>query len=96
MRVVYRAVTAPLPPALIEALRARTLDAVLHYSKRSADNFLTGARTAGVEGNALAIRHVCLSAQVAEPLRTAGARDIMVAKHPDEAAMFELLTPSGG
>lgn len=96
MRMVYRAVTAPLPPALIEALRAHRLDAVLHYSKRSAENFLAGAREAGVEREALGLRHLCLSAQVAAPLQAAGAQTIAVAKHPDEAALFELLAPSGG
>ena len=96
MRVVYRAVTAPLPPALIDALRAGTLDAVLHYSKRSAENYVAGARAAGIETDALAVRHLCLSAQVAAPLQAAGAPRIAVAKHPEEAALIELLGGSGG
>ena len=73
MRVVYRAVTAPFPPALIAALKAGEIDAVLHFSKRSADNYLTGARAAGLLAQALAPRHLCLSAQIAEPLAHAGA-----------------------
>ena len=96
MRVIYRAVAAPLPPALIDALRAGTLDAVLHYSKRSAENYLAGARAAGIESEALAVRHLCLSAQVAAPLQAAGAPHISVAKHPEEAALIELLGHSGG
>jgi uroporphyrinogen-III synthase len=95
MRLVYRAVTAPLPPALIAALRDGSLDAVLHYSKRSAENYLAGARAAGVEAEALAVRHVCLSAQVAAPLEAAGAARVAVARHPDEAALIELLEVSG-
>ncbi|HWD57459.1 MAG TPA: uroporphyrinogen-III synthase [Stellaceae bacterium] len=95
MRVVYRAVTAPLPPALIAALRGRVLDAVLHYSQRGAESYLAGARAAGIEAEALAVRHVCLSAQVAAPLQVAGASRIAVAKHPDEAALIELLGMSG-
>ena len=96
MRVVYRAVTAPFPAALTDALRKGALDAVLHYSKRSAENYIAGAREAGITPAALAVRHVCLSAQVAMPLEAAGATTIAVAKHPDEAAIVELLGPSGG
>ena len=96
MRTVYRAVTAPFPSALTDALRAGTLDAVLHYSKRSAENYIAGARETGIAPAALAVCHVCLSAQVADPLRAAGAATISVAKHPDEAAIVELLGPSGG
>jgi uroporphyrinogen-III synthase len=95
MRIVYRAVTAPFPPALIDVLRNGMLDAVLHYSKRSAENYVAGARNAGIETEALAVRHLCLSAQVAVPLTAAGAAYVAVAKHPDEAALIELLRPSG-
>lgn len=94
MRVVYRAVSVPFPPALTHALRGGALDAVLHYSARSAENFVAGARTAGVAREAMAIRHFCLSAQVAAPLRAAGASNVAVAKHPDEAALIELLGPA--
>jgi len=95
LRVVYRAVTAPFPPALADALRSGGLDAVLHYSKRSAENYVAGACAAGVEAEALAIRHLCLSGQVAAPLKAAGAARIAVAKHPDEASLVELLPVSG-
>ena len=96
MRIVYRAVTAPFPAALTSALRDGTLDAVLHYSARSAENYVAGAAAAGIAPAALAVRHLCLSAQVAAPLSAAGAADIAVAKQPDEAAIVELLGPSGG
>src|SRR5882672_10925356 len=48
MAVVYRAVTAPFPPALTAALKAGEVDAVLHFSKRSAENYIAGARQAGI------------------------------------------------
>jgi uroporphyrinogen-III synthase len=95
MRIVYRALTAPFPPALVDALRAKTLDAVLHYSMRSAENFIAGARTAGIAHEAFAVRHLCLSAQVAAPLQAAGATSVAVAKRPEEAALVELLGPFG-
>ena len=92
MRVVYRAVTTPLPGSLVDALKAGQVDAVLHFSRRSAENYLAGAKRAGIVGLALAVRHLCLSAQVAEPLT--GARHIMIAARPDEATLIELL-PTG-
>ena len=91
MRVVYRAVAAPFPDELIAALEAGDVQAVLHFSRRSAENFLAGARTAGVAEQALAVRHYCLSAQVAGPLIAAGAQRVVVAPRPDEAALVELL-----
>ena len=69
MRVVYRAATAPFPPELTAALQAGEVDAVLHFSKRSAENYLAGAagRRASPDRRS-AVRHICLSAQIAEPL----------------------------
>jgi uroporphyrinogen-III synthase len=89
MRVVYRGVTVSFPPELTKALEAREVDAVLHFSRRSADNYVVGAKRAGIAGPALAVRHLCLSAQVAEALAEAGR--IAIAARPDEAALIELL-----
>ena len=91
MAVVYRAVSAPFPPALSAALAAGEIDAVLHFSKRSAENYLAGAAQAGVAGPALGVRHICLSAQIAEPLMGAGASRIAIAPRPDEAALIASL-----
>jgi uroporphyrinogen-III synthase len=96
MRVVYRAVTAPFPPALIEAFKAGEIDAVLHYSRRSADNYLAGAKAAGIAEQAIKVRHVCLAAPIATPLVAAGATSIAIAPHPDEAGLIELLAPPPG
>jgi len=96
LRVVYRAATAPFPPELTAALEAGDVQAVLHFSKRSADNYVAGARGAGIAEQALAVQHYCLSAQVAEPLQAAGAKRIAVAPRPQEAALIELLPLSPG
>lgn len=96
MAVVYRATAVPFPAALTSALTTGEIDAVLHFSRRSADNYLAGARQAGITEQALAVRHVCLSAQIAEPLGAAGASRIAVARRPDEAALIELLGPAQG
>ena len=94
MVIVYRAVTAPFPPALTAALEAGKVDAVLHFSRRSADNYIAGAAQAGVAAQAMAVRHLCLSAQIAEPLAQAGASQVAIAKRPDEAALIALLEPA--
>lgn len=90
LAVVYRAVTAPFPPALIAALKAKAVDGVLHFSKRSADNYLDGAKKAGIAVQALGVRHLCLSAPIAAPLVEAGAANVIVAKRPDETALLAL------
>jgi uroporphyrinogen-III synthase len=65
---------------------------VLHYSRRSAQSFLAGARTAGLIDAALRLTHFCLSSEVAAPLSSAGAASVKVAPQPDEAALMRLVT----
>ena len=89
MEIVYRAVAEPFPPVLVAALEAGDVDAVLHFSRRSAELFIEGAKASGVAGSAEDVRHLCLSAQVAEPL--AGASRIAIAPRPEEAALIALL-----
>jgi uroporphyrinogen-III synthase len=91
MRVVYRAAPLPFPDELVAALESGDVQAVLHFSRRSADNYVSGARQADIAGQALAVRHYCLSAQVAAPLQAAGAKRIAIAPRPQEAALIELL-----
>jgi len=88
---VYRAVAAvDLPPAAAAAL-ASNIDGVLHFSRRSAEAYVSAARAAGMLANALKPIHFCLSAQVADPLARAGAAVVHVAPRPAEAALIELL-----
>jgi uroporphyrinogen-III synthase len=89
MTVVYRIVAEVFPPVLAAALEAGDVDAVLHFSRRSAELFIQGAKASGVAGPAEDVRHLCLSSQVAEPL--AGASRIAVAARPEEAALIALL-----
>jgi uroporphyrinogen-III synthase len=97
MRTVYRAVTLGFPDELVAALEAGgDVQAVLHFSRRSAENYLAGARARGVAEQAIAVRHYCLSAQVAEPLQAAGAKRVVVAPRPEEAALIELVPLSPG
>ncbi len=74
-----------------EAFAANGIEAVLHYSLRSARAFLDAARAEGVEISALAVPQCCLSGNIASALREAGATQIAVASSPDEDALFEAL-----
>ena len=62
-----------LPRDVCEGFAAHGIEAVLHYSRRSARAFLEAARGEGVEISALAIPQCCLSETVAGDLREAGA-----------------------
>ena len=53
--------------------------------------FGAGAVAGGVEISALALPQCCISAQVAEIVREAGATQVTVAARPDENALFEAL-----
>ena len=77
--------------AVSDAFRAGKIDAVMHYSRRSARAFVEAARAGGVEISALALPQCCLSAAVAEIVREAGATQVTVAARPDENALFEAL-----
>jgi uroporphyrinogen-III synthase len=82
---------AGLPRETCEAFAANRVEAVLHYSRRSARAFLDSARDAGVEISALAIPQCCISDGVASVMRDAGATQVMVAASPDENALFGAL-----
>src|SRR5947208_176962 len=82
---------ASVPRAVCDAFAGNAVEAVLHYSRRSARAFLEAVRADGVEISALAIPHCCISPAVATILRDAGANQVMVAASPDEKALFEAL-----
>ena len=88
--VGYRAAQAEgFPPAVADALVQGRIDGVLHFSRRSVEAFLACSRNMLLQ--ALAPVHFCLSERAAEPLRAAGAAQIRVAMHPDEASLLALL-----
>jgi len=72
-----------LPRETCDAFAANQVEAVLHYSQRSARAFLDAARAAGVEISALAIPQCCISAAVASVVRDAGATQVVVAATPE-------------
>jgi uroporphyrinogen-III synthase len=88
----YRmAPVSDLPRETSDAFAASRVEAVLHYSRRSARAFLEAARTDGVEISALSIPHCCISDGVAAVVRDAGAMQVMVAASPDEKGLLEAL-----
>jgi uroporphyrinogen-III synthase len=94
-RTTYRMVPiARLPRDVCDAFAANRIEAVLHYSTRSARAFLEAARAGGVEISALAVPQCCISASVAQVLREAGAARVAVAASPDENALLTALTRS--
>jgi uroporphyrinogen-III synthase len=91
-RTTYRMVTlSTLSPETREAFAANEVEAVLHYSQRSARAFLDAARADGVEISALAVPQCCISANVAAILREAGAVRVVAAASPDENALLGAL-----
>ncbi|HEV7600540.1 MAG TPA: uroporphyrinogen-III synthase [Bradyrhizobium sp.] len=80
-----------LPQEAVDAFAANGIEAVLHYSRRSARAFLDAVRAAGVEISALAIPQCCISDAVASIVRDVGASQVLVARSPDESGVFEAL-----
>ena len=83
VHVAYAAEPVPaLPPAVAAALPG--LDAALHYSRRSAEAALALVRAAALAEPFRAIRHYCLSDDVAGPLAAAGCMIHFVPARPRE------------
>ncbi|ABE37707.1 uroporphyrinogen-III synthase [Rhodopseudomonas palustris] len=92
MQTTYRMAPVPtLPASVCDAFAAHRIEAVLHYSRRSARAFIDATRESGIEISALAIPQCCLSETVSEVVREAGATQVTVARTPDEPALFEAL-----
>jgi uroporphyrinogen-III synthase len=82
---------ASWPEEVVAALRGGRIDALLHYSPRSA-----GAALAVIGDSAPRLLHFCLSPDVAEICRlSAPAAKIIVASQPDEEALLHLLGQTG-
>ena len=77
-------------PSEIRALSS--CSAALHYSRRSAALAARLAENSGQAEHFLALRHICLSEDVAEPLHAIGAPSVVVSERPDEVALFAALS----
>jgi uroporphyrinogen-III synthase len=93
--VIYRTVPRRiLPPIARERLKAGTVDAVTHFSRRSATTLLKLAEGADLTDKVRKLQHYCLSKQVAEPLLAAGAAEVHYAVAPNEKSLLELIGPA--
>src|SRR5277367_3424318 len=91
-QTTYRMASVPnLPEETRHAFAAGEVEAVLHYSRRSARAFIEAVRAVGVEVSALSLPQYCLSAGIATVLRDAAASRVIVAPSPDEDALFVAL-----
>ncbi|MGH6796261.1 MAG: uroporphyrinogen-III synthase [Methylocella sp.] len=87
---VYAAQPAEsLTETVLALARAGEIGVVLHYSRRSTDIFLGLARNAGLDLSR--INHVCISHDAAAPLLAARIHEVLIAKTPDEQAMFAIV-----
>jgi uroporphyrinogen-III synthase len=89
---VYRAkeVTALTADQVASLTRGR-IDTVLHYSRRGAEIFCRLMRSEGLEAILHSARHLCISADAADPLRAIVGLDIRVAAEPVEASLLSEL-----
>ena len=91
-RTAYRMVpVAGFSEAVSNAFRSGTVEAVLHYSRRSARAYVEAARADGVEISALALPQCCISDAVAGVLREAGAMQVTAARAPDEKSLLDVV-----
>ncbi len=79
------------PAVAIEVLPRGDIAAAVHFSRRSAALALGLAKRHGLALPFLALSHLCLSKDVAVPLREAGAERVLVAAEPCEAALLKRL-----
>lgn len=84
-----------LPMDARAELEAGTLDAVLHYSPRSAALLARLVTDAGLSARFAALRHLCLSAGVAAALADIPPDRIAIAPAPDEPSLLALIDASG-
>jgi hypothetical protein len=80
-----------LPKEAAKAIVDGQVDAALHYSPRGAETFVRLTNAVHLGDEAMALTHVALSAEVAAPLIAAGADTVLVAEHPEEAALLAAL-----
>lgn len=73
------------------AFRTGALDAVLHYSARTARHLASLACEAGLGVPLAALPHLCLSSDIAAALSSLAPARVLVAERPTEASLLALL-----
>lgn len=89
--VLYRMRAATeFSQAATGAIAQGRVQAVMHYSPRSASLFVTLMQRAGLADKSSGLRHLCLSDAVAAPLLAAGLR-AEAARNPDENTLLSMI-----
>ena len=83
-----------LSDAALALAKRGEIGAVLHYSRRSTEIFLGLAGGAGFDLSR--VDHLCISHDAAAALLDAGLHGVLIAKTPDEQAMFALVNALAG
>jgi uroporphyrinogen-III synthase len=90
--VLYRAQAAQhLPAAAAKALKAGALDAVMHFSSRSARVFAECVTREGLAVPCEKLMALCISEVAAKALSPLHFREIRTAKAPNQQALLDLL-----
>ena len=90
--VLYDALSAhSFYPVTVQALKRGEVEAVMLFSPRTAEIFMTLIDDSGAEQSLSAMAAVCLSQAVADRLPDARFRTIIVAVKPDQNAMLDAL-----
>jgi uroporphyrinogen-III synthase len=82
-------------PEIVDIIKKGELDAVLHYSPRSAHACLALASQSGLQQQLRKARHITISLAVASVLNDSGMELVQVASQPDEIHMMRLLDIAG-
>jgi uroporphyrinogen-III synthase len=89
---LYEAVAAQtLPDAAATALKNNRLDAVMHFSPRSARLFCELTAQAGLSRNCENLSALCIGQAAADAASALPFREIRVAKNPSQQSMLALL-----
>lgn len=80
-----------IDPQISQALRDGAVDAVLHFSRRSASLFVDLAKGAGLDAALRAMRHFCLSADVALGLAKIEPTQALWPERPVTVELLRLL-----
>ena len=92
---IYEARAVPVwPDETVEALRRSEVVVALHFSRRSAALALALSRQAGLDTHVQRWSHLCLSEDVAQPLREAGLARLGVAQRSDGTTLIAMVADS--
>ncbi|MBC8158306.1 MAG: uroporphyrinogen-III synthase [Alphaproteobacteria bacterium] len=94
LQLYHAAKATALTTECVNAIKNRTVDGVVMYSPRTAENFVDLLRHAGVADCSAHLTAFCLSAAVAAKLEALAWSRVIVAETPDQAALIKSVQES--